>query len=270
MPPPRIITLTTDFGTRESFVGQMRGAALAVCPEALLVDLTHEVPPHDVAAGAFLLATAYSTFPRGTIHVAVVDPGVGTRRRAIGVRTDRFYFLAPDNGLLSRVLDEEPLESAHVLEAEHYRRETVSATFEGRDVFAPAAAWLARGVDLANFGPRAGEIVRLPSTASRIEPGRPAKVRVLMVDRFGNATLDLSRRTLAPILEALGEKARMRVATPGGLVSEFRRTYADEEGSAPILLFNSADHLEVAIRSGSAAEKLGLSPGTEVEFLIGF
>lgn len=267
MPGPRIIAFTTDFGTKDAYAAQLHGAALSVCPEASLVDLTHEVPSHDVAAGAYLLETGYRAFPRGTIHVAVVDPGVGTSRRGIAVRTDRYYFVAPDNGILSRVLDEEPLESAHVLEAVHYRRETVSATFEGRDVFAPAAAWLARGVDLSNFGPSAGELVRLP-TAPPIVAGRTARVRVLFVDRFGNAILDVKRSALESLLGSGPERRRLSVRAPAAVVGELRRTYAEGEGADPFLLFGSSDYLEIAVREGSAAEALGLARGDEVDLEV--
>ncbi len=261
MPPRRIVTLLTDFGTADTFVGQMKGAILAVNPDVAVVDLTHEVPPQDVEAGAFLLATAYGAFPAGTVHVAVVDPGVGTTRRRLAVRTDRFYFVAPDNGVLSRVLDEDPAGAAHAVEAAHYLAREVSATFEGRDVFAPIAGWISKGTELSNLGPPAGPLVRLPAPAPLVA-GAPATVRVAFVDRFGNVALDLSRRRL----EAwLGERAlALRVETPGGEVSSVRRTYAEAEGSAPFLLLNSAGYLEIAVREGRADRALGLARGAEV------
>jgi len=258
---PRIITFTTDFGAKGTYAGQLCGATLSVCPEAILVELTHEVPAHDIVAGAFLLESGYRAFPRGTIHVVVVDPGVGMSRRAVGVRTDGYYFLAPDNGVLSRVLDEERVESAHVLEAAHYRRERVSATFEGRDVFAPAAGWLARGVDLANFGHPAGDLVRLPGTPP-IAPGAPVRIRVVLVDRFGNAILDAKRSVLEPLLDA---GRRLAVRAPAGReITVLRRTYGDGGGEGPFLLFGSSGYLEIAARETSAAERLGLAAGSEV------
>lgn len=262
MLPRRIVTLLTDFGSRDTFVGQMKGALLAVNPEVVVVDLGHEVPPQDVEAGAFLLETAYDAFPQGTIHLAVVDPGVGTGRRRVAVRTNRYYFVAPDNGILSRVLDEEPVGSAYLLEAAHYMRPRVSATFEGRDVFAPAAAWIARGNDLSNFGPPAGNLVRLQPPPGA-PPGAPVTTRVLFVDRFGNAILDLGRHRLE---SWLGPDAafRGRVDTPGGVVTESRRTYADGGGAGPFVVVNSAGYLEIALLRGRADEALGLSRGAEV------
>ena len=268
MPQPKILTFTTDFGTSDTYVGQMRGVVLSVAPEAILVDLSHDVPAHDVPAGAYVLQTGYSVFPNGTIHVAIVDPGVGTPRRGIAVRTERYTFIAPDNGLLTRVLEEDPPLEAYVLEASHYRRPSVSATFEGRDVFAPAAAWIARGTPISNLGQPAGELVRLPVHRPEIEPGVAFRTRVLLVDRFGNVTLDLPRRYLEAELRDPGAFGRIRVCTPRGQVSGFCRTYGEGPDADPFLVWNSADHLEVAVRNGRAADKLGLTAGADVEVVI--
>jgi S-adenosylmethionine hydrolase len=262
-----IITLTTDFGAADTFVGQMKGAVLSVAPMARIVDLTHEIPAHDVAAGGFALRTAYAAFPPGTVHVAVVDPGVGTSRRGLVVRTQRFFFVAPDNGLLTAVLEEEPLDQAFVLEAEHYRLPETSATFEGRDVFAPAAAWLLRGISPESFGPPAGDLTRLYLPRPRLEFGRRAHVRVVAIDRFGNATLELPRHALEPLLGTPGDH-RVRVETAGGVVDAFRRTYGDEEGDRPFLVFNSAGYLEIAVREGRAADRLRVRAGDEVAVTV--
>jgi S-adenosylmethionine hydrolase len=194
MDPPRIVTLTTDFGLEDGYVAQMKGAALSICPELQFVDITHHVPAHDVLAGALHLKSAYAAFPPRTVHVAVVDPGVGTARRGVVVRTTRYVFVAPDNGILSLALEDEPPGAAHLLEARHFQRPTVSATFEGRDVFAPAAAWVARGIPIERFGPEACDLARLELPAFRAEAGQPVSVRALLVDRFGNVTLNVPRR----------------------------------------------------------------------------
>lgn len=266
MAVPRIVTFTTDFGLDDGFVAQMKGAALGVCPDLRLVDITHNVPAHDIAAGAVRLRMAYAAFPLHTVHVAVVDPGVGTSRRGVVVRTENYYFVAPDNGILSMVLDDEPAGSAHVLEATHLRRPTVSATFEGRDVFAPAAAWIARGISMERFGPEAGELRRLPLPEFRPAIGEPAPVRVLVVDRFGNVTLNLSRRVLESVVG--NRPPRLRVETPGGTVESFRGTYGDGNGSEPFMLFNSVNYVELAVREGRAADRLGLSAGDEVRVTV--
>ncbi len=269
MPSPRIVTFLSDFGSHDTYVGQMKGAALAVCPDLTLVDLTHEVPPHDVAAGAYLLWTGAFAFPPGTIHVVVVDPGVGTSRRRVVVRTERYTFLAPDNGVLTRALAQEPAGSAYLLEAAHYQRSPGSATFEGRDVFATAAGWIARGTEPYHFGPPAEKLVTLDLAPPSIEPGRPTSVRVLVVDRFGNATLDVPRRAVEALLAAGDSAPRIRVETPGGLVSELVRTYAEGAPGQPFLLFNSAGHLEIALREARASEALGLAPGVSVTVTAG-
>jgi S-adenosyl-L-methionine hydrolase (adenosine-forming) len=266
LPPRRIVTLTTDFGLVDTFVGRMKGVALGICPDVEIVDLTHEVPAHDVEAAGYLLWTAYTAFPPGTIHVAVVDPGVGTERKGLAVRTEHHVFIAPDNGLLTRVLEEEPPGAVHFLEATHYFRGEPSATFHGRDIFAPVAAWIARGTDLAHLGPEATEWVRLPRRPLDLAPGRPSPVRVLHVDRFGNATLDVARNILEPALAR--SAGRLSVQTLAGPVSELRRTYGDGSGPGPFLLFNSSGHLEVALREGRAADALGLEPGLDVLLIL--
>jgi len=267
MTPSGIVTFTTDFGLKDTYVGQMKGVALSICPDLTLVDLTHEVPAHDVMVGAVHLRTGYPAFPPGTVHVAVVDPGVGTGRRGVVVRAGGHYFVAPDNGILSLVLQEVSVESAHLLEAPRLRRGKVSPTFEGRDVFAPAAAWIVRGVSTDRFGPPVDDLKRISIPQVRLEPGRPVPVRVLLVDRFGNVTLNLPRVALEPWLEP-GLEVRLEVQTPGGTVIELRKTYAEGEGESPFLLFNSADYLEVAIRDAGAAEHLGLKEGDDVSITL--
>lgn len=270
MTPPRIVTFLTDFGLEDSYVGQMKGAALAIHPDLQLVDLGHEVPPQDVAAGAYLLETAAGVFPDGTIHVAVVDPGVGTERRGLAVQTQRQFFVAPDNGLLSRVLVRQPILKAHVLEDSRYRRLDGSSTFDGRDIFAPAAAWIARGVPIEAFGPPAGELVRLGSQHAPLRPGIDGPVPVLRVDRFGNVILDVP---LASLREALGadpdEQSLLVLETPRLVVDRFRRTYAAAAGMGPFLLVNSAGYLEVAVYRGSASEALGVRAGDIVRLRAG-
>src|ERR687884_688330 len=153
-----VIALLTDFGTRDHYAGTMKGVALGICPDATLVDITHDIPAHDVAAGALELAAAYKYFPAGTIFVAVVDPGVGSSRRGVAADTGDYRFVAPDNGVLTLVLRESPARKVVELTERRYARPTVSRTFEGRDRFAPAAAWLGKGVDLGALGRPAGTI----------------------------------------------------------------------------------------------------------------
>ena len=150
----RLITLTTDFGTRDWFVGTMKGVILGIQPRARVVDITHEIGGGEVRAGAFALRASYSFFPQGTVHIAVVDPGVGSPRRALAVQTANYFFVGPDNGVLSFALMRERIKSIHALENEKYFLKPVSRTFHGRDIFAPVAAHLSRGVSIQTFGPR--------------------------------------------------------------------------------------------------------------------
>jgi hypothetical protein len=270
MAPPPWITLLTDFGDEATWVAQMKGTILGIAPDARFVDLTHEVPPHDVAAGAYLLETAVDAFPRGTIHVAVVDPGVGTARRPVVVRTEGFALVGPDNGLFSRALRRHPPRSAYAIEAPHYRAASSSPTFEGRDVFAPAAAWLARGTDPSRFGPEIDSLVDLPRSPVPADPSSPFRTRVLFVDRFGNAALDLPAERLAAWIDPGTGLPKLRAALPSGtLVTEVRRTFGDGPPGSPFLVVNSAGYVEVAMREEPAARRLGLAPGQEVEIAPG-
>src|SRR5437660_3647124 len=189
-----VIALVTDFGTRDHYAGTMKGVALGICPDATLVDVTHEVPPHDVAAGAFELAACYRYFPQGTIFLVVVDPGVGSSRRGIAVDVGDAKFVAPDNGVLTLVLDESPARKIVELTERRYARPTVSRTFEGRDRFAPAAAWLAKGVELSALGRPAASIHHLDLPRPRLDPDALTG-EVLRVDRFGNLITNIDRRT---------------------------------------------------------------------------
>lgn len=254
-----IVTLTTDFGNADGYVGQMKGVLLSICPELRVVDLSHEVPAHAIGAGAFLLETASAPFPAGTIHVAVVDPGVGTSRRRLVVRTAQHTFVLPDNGLVSRVLDREPGFQAWALDAAHYRRDAVSATFEGRDVFAPAAAWLARGVAPERFGPEVLDPVRLSSSPA--PSSGESVVPVLWVDRFGNVVLDVPRA-------ALPEGAVPRIRTAATTLDALVHTYGDAPSAQPVLLFGSAGYLEIAVSGGRADVALGLRVGDQVSLLL--
>lgn len=258
MARPRVITLTTDFGTSDSWVGQMKGVILGICPDAAVVDLTHGVPAHDVAGGAYALACGFAAFPEGTIHVAVVDPGVGTDRRRLAVRARGHWFVAPDNGLLTRVVRGAESVAAWSIEQPHYLRADVSSTFEGRDVFAPAAAWLARGTEASHLGPAVRDWVLLPDRTPELFPGREVAVPVLAVDRFGNVVLDVT-----------GRRFSGRVLAGGAEVATFRRTFAEAPAGEPFLLWNSSGFLEIAMREGRASDRLGLAPGSEVRLVPG-
>src|SRR5689334_23562348 len=190
-----VIALLTDFGTRDHYAGTMKGVALGICPDATLVDITHEVPAHDVLAGALELAAAYKYFPSGTIFLVVVDPGVGSARRGIAADTGDYRFVAPDNGVLTVVLKETPPKRVVELTERRYARPTVSRTFEGRDRFAPAAAWLGKGIQLSALGRPVSEIHKLDIPVPEAAAGVLRGV-VLRVDRFGNLVTNIDRKAI--------------------------------------------------------------------------
>src|SRR5712691_2875669 len=195
-----VIALLTDFGTRDHYAGTMKGVALGICPDSSLVDISHELPAHDVLAGALELAAAYRYFPAGTIFLVVVDPGVGSARRGIAAEAGDYKFVAPDNGVLTAVLDEHPPKRVVELTERKYARPTVSRTFEGRDRFAPAAAWLAKGIELSALGRPAVSFHRIAVPhPQRTADGLTGEV--LRVDRFGNLITNIDRTTVLQLVQ---------------------------------------------------------------------
>jgi S-adenosylmethionine hydrolase len=258
MPPT--IALLTDFGLQEHYVGAMKGAILTVCPEATLVDVLHEVPAHDVLAGALALEAAYRSFPEGTVFVAVVDPGVGSERRPIAVAAGRWLFVGPDNGLLGFVLAAHSDARVHLLANPALAHEEISPVFHGRDLFGPAAGHLARGLALAEVGPVVSDAVRLelPPTTRTRDGWHGA---VLRADRFGNMITNLRDVDLA----ALGETGTGRLEVlAGGRVLPFVRTYSDVAEGEPCALVGSGGRLEIAVNRGRADRLLAAQRGAVV------
>jgi S-adenosylmethionine hydrolase len=258
-----IVTLLTDFGTADYFVGAMKGAALASNPRAQVVDITHEIPPHDVEAGAFTLLAAFEAFPAGTVHVAVVDPGVGSSRRAIAVETPGHTFVGPDNGLFGYVYERVESFGVYHLTNESYFRKGVSATFHGRDIFAPVAGALSRGVAAEEMGPRITDFVRLPFARPVRRPDGTLAGRVIHVDRFGNCVTNFTPRDITD--ESLAGGLRLKVGVSE--VKRFRRFFAEESGAGvePFAIWGSAGLLEIAVNRDSAARRLGVGRGQTVE-----
>lgn len=249
------VTLLTDFGLRDGYVAAVKGVLLSRCPEVRLVDVSHEIPPGAIATAAFVLGQAVPYFPAGTVHLAVVDPGVGSVRRAVACEVGTQRFVAPDNGLLSRVLDGGPLRAFELREPQLWRDE-VSAVFHGRDVFGPVAAHLAAGGALERVGPPLD-----PATLVRLEWPEPTPrdrefvARIVHVDRFGN---------LVTSLRIAGEPARTCVVEVAGRTIPVRRTYSDVESGELLALRGSSGLLEIAANGASAAELLGVGPGDVV------
>ncbi len=276
-----IITLTTDFGVADPYVGTMKGVMLAIAHDAHLVDITHEIPPQDVIQTAFVIYTAWRFFPAHTVHLVVVDPGVGSTRRPIAVHTSHGFFVGPDNGVFSYILAEQPMEAAVELVHPSYRLPQVSHTFHGRDIFAPAAAHLATGVPIDQLGPAVSDPVTLPPPTLCIGPD-VVRGEVLYVDRFGNAITSIGRLLwrgeellLKPAFtQGNAQSARFladQASVTGGeppnsrQIQGVHRTYADVEPGEELALVGSTGHLELAVREGSGARELGLQPGDGVE-----
>lgn len=254
----RIITLLTDFGLEDGYVGSLKGIILGICPAARIIDITHLVPPQDIRAGGFILHTVYRDFPAGAIHLAVVDPGVGTERCGLVIQTPNYFFVGPDNGLFSWVLKNEPDAEARKLENGEFWCSTVSSTFHGRDIFAPVAAHLATGVPAAALGPPRIAHIAEWSTVSR--HGSTLKGEVLHVDHFGNVITNLDRETLnnfAPIRRLVIHAAGRAI---GGLCS----TYGSEPPGAALVIIGSHGFLEIAVNRGNAARILNLRAGDTV------
>lgn len=258
-----IIALLTDFGYKDHYVSAMKAVILSICPRAIIVDISHGVPKFDVRAGSYVLKCAYKHFPRGTIHVAVVDPGVGTERRGVVVKTRNYLFVGPDNGLLALAALEDGIEEVRVIENRALTLPNVSTTFHGRDVFAPIAAHLARGIPLAAVGRLAREGLLVPAFAEPEVRGRTIRAEVLYIDDFGNVVLNARREHLSQVGASYGARCMVRMGAREYAV-RFLPSYGFADELEPLLLINSEDHLELAVNRGSAASVFGLRTGDEV------
>jgi S-adenosylmethionine hydrolase len=261
-----VIALFTDFGTRDAYVAQLKGAILSIHSTAHLVDLLHEVDAFDVRAAAYLLDAAARYFPARTIVVAVVDPGVGTARRPVLLVTQaEKYYVGPDNGLFTRVIEREGLQAAYMLTQSAYFLPQVSATFHGRDLFAPVAAHLARGIEPAQFGPRLTELVRLPYTGPQ-RVGETIVGEVVHVDHYGNIATNIPSEMLGHL--APGQWLTLTLAERTHVLP-FVKTYEAGPQDQPVCLINSNDACEIALPHGNAAAGLTVQVGDRVVLMPG-
>lgn len=257
---PSIITLTTDYGTRDQYVGAIKGVILGIAPDVRLVDISHDIEPHNVQHAAFVLRQVWSWYPEGTIHLVVVDPGVGTDRRIILGRYDSRYAVAPDNGLITFVHRECQNEAMHVVEDRRYMLAQRSTTFHGRDIMAPIAAHLATGVQPREFGRATDrvELLTIEHRATRIDCGLSGCV--LYVDRFGTLITNVHSSQLA----RAGSGGAWHVVVNDDPVGPVRMKFADAPPGEPLALIGSSGLLEIAVNRGRAVDRFGASPTVRV------
>src|SRR5216684_1041588 len=260
--PKPIITLLTDFGSQDYFVAAMKGVILSINPAAQIVDIAHEIQPQDIHAGAFNLLATYKDFPANTIHVAVVDPGVGSTRRAVLIECAGQFFVGPDNGIFSWVCEREGTNRAIHLMNEKFFRHPVSATFHGRDIFAPVAAALSNGVAPEEFGPAIKDHVQLESLAVKTVADGQVEARIIHIDRFGNCVTNLTRDQVSDASFKTGAKLSLN----GRDVFSFRRFFAEpvDPQNELFCIFGSAGFLEIAAQESSAAAILDARRGQPV------
>ena len=251
-----IVTLITDFGTETEYAGALKGSILSANPRCQVVDVSHQIPPQDIRRASFILMNSCRYFPEGTVHVVVVDPGVGTRRRAIILLKNRHFFVGPDNGIFTGVLSGPGKDLGYAIVREGFFRKPVSATFQGRDVFGPVAGHLSAGVPPRKFGPRVSEFTRAEEPLPE-RKGNRLTGRILWADPFGNLLTNIGRSEHGRFL--IGQK--WRISGKGWRIEKLSKTYSEGKAGQPLALFGSSDNLELALNQGRAADRLGLKPG---------
>lgn len=261
-----IITLTTDFGLNDHFVGAVKGVILGINPDVEIVDICHSVQPFDILDGALTIAQAYTYFPPGTVHMVVVDPGVGTDRRPIIASTERHHFVAPDNGVLSVIYSREERLHVHHVTAEHYFLEGVSNTFHARDVFSPVAAYLAKRVEAAKFGEQITDFVRFNTPKPKSVTGNTMRGVVLKADRFGNLITNISAQDAPMLFEP--QPPPFKIVIGKREITAMRFAYAEGAPEEVFAIPGSMGYLEIAANRASAMQLIGSGKGTEVNVIL--
>ena len=259
-----LVALLTDFGSQDHYAGAVKGAVLAACRDATVVDIAHDLPPHDIHEAAFALFAAYSAFPSGTVFVVVVDPGVGSDRRGLAVEAGSYRFVGPDNGVFSLIYGEHGDMRVHQLTNAGLFRFEVSPTFHGRDVFGPVAGHLAAGTPIQDVGPAVADPVRFDVLGVRQRSEREWEATVLHVDRFGNLTTNMSKRELDQVLTYVDGDPTQVVVVVEGVVLPLVRSYFDLPEGEGCALLGSSGRLEVAVNRGNASRVFGAGRGAPV------
>jgi S-adenosylmethionine hydrolase len=259
------ITLTTDFGTRDYFVGSLKGVILGIHPEARIIDISHEVGPQNILEAAFLLKSAYRYFPRGSVHVVIVDPGVGGRRRPILAVSEDYFFVAPDNGVLSWVIAESGAMRVYEITESRFFLKSRGRTFDGRDLFCPVAAWLSRGIEPEQFGKEIRDFRAIEIPAPTLKGNGQIDGQVLYIDHFGNIITNITAEHLKPFEDL---KDRLEVNLLTDCIYGLKKTYSDSPPGEAGALVNSCGHLEVYLNLGQAAARLKTAVGDPVKIRI--
>jgi S-adenosyl-L-methionine hydrolase (adenosine-forming) len=263
----RLITFTTDFGNTDHYVGTMKGVISNINPAARIVDISNSVQSYDVLDGALTIAQAYHYFPSETVHVVIVDPGVGTARRPILADTGRYLFIAPDNGVLSLVYEREEHVTVRHITAEHYFLQPVSRTFHGRDIFAAVAGWISRGdTELSKFGDAISDYARFAAPRPKAADEKHVKGVVIKVDKFGNLITNITPKDLPRLFDA--EPPTFRIQVGKAEVTSMRPAYADGKPGEVFGILGSMGYLEIASNRGAATRAAGADKGAEVSVLI--
>ena len=260
-----VITLLTDFGTEDEYAGLMKGAILSVNPAATIVDISHRIDRQDVVQAAFTIYSGYRYFPEGSVHLIVVDPGVGTDRDLLALNSQNHFFIAPDNGVLTLLLREKKLSSLNLITNSNYFRASVSRTFHGRDIIAPVGAHIANGLEVNKLGPAIDpqDIVYLDSLNARYTEKGKLKGEIIAIDHFGNLITNINLEQLADFLRTRRPE-EMRIKIRSNVIEGLSETYASGEPNRPMALIGSRGYLEIAINRGSAAQHLNVGRGENV------
>lgn len=257
-----IVSLTTDFGHNDHFVGVLKAVILKLAPETEIVDISHEVRPYDILDGAFTLAQAYRYFPNWTIHLVIVDPGVGTARRPILANSDHHWFVAPDNGVLSFMYAQEPDHRVRHITSEHYYLSPVSQTFQGRDIFAPVVGWMARGVEADKFGDVVTDYVRFAPPKPKPVNETTLQGVVIKVDRFGNLITNITPEDVPRLFQETPPPFKITVGK--GEVTKLNLNYAQSAAGEVFIIVGSSGYLELSANRGSASRILQAERGAPV------
>jgi S-adenosylmethionine hydrolase len=262
-----LITLTTDYGTRDPFVASMKGIILKTNPQDQMLDVTHEIAPQDIWEAAFTLRNTYAHFPKGTIHLAVVDPGVGSGRRPIIVVTESYYFVGPDNGLFSLVYRDAERLRVHHITAGHYFNTNPGPTFHGRDIFAPVAAWLAKGIPSGNFGDEITDFIKLNVPVPK-RTGNTIDGHVVHADRFGNVITNITYKDVLSLIPDGGTMGPVSVAVMGKEIKGLKKFYAEAAQGEPGAIINSLGNVEIFLFRQNARTTLAIKRGEIVHLTV--